>query len=87
MKKNHFIAIGVAALMLASTVAQAADVSFSGQFRPRFEVQEDANDITSPRSSFATRIRLNAKANINANTSAFLQFQSVGTWGNAGSSS
>mgnify|MGYP003958378689 FL=1 len=87
MKKNYFLAIAVAALMLATTLAQAADITFSGQFRPRFEVQEDANNITSSRESFATRVRLNAAANINANTSAFLQFQSVGTWGNAGSSS
>jgi len=84
MKKNYLIAIAVAALMLTSTVAWAADFTFSGQFRPRFEVQEDANDITSSRSTFATRVRLNAKSNINANTSVFLQFQSVGTWGNAG---
>jgi len=86
MKRNYFIAIAVAALMLAGTVAQAADIGFSGQFRPRFEIQEDANDATSSRESFATRVRLNAKANINANTSAFLQFQSIGTWGAAGDS-
>jgi len=84
MKRNMFIAISVAALMLATTVAQAADISFSGQFRPRLESNEDADGATSTRPAFHTRVRLNAKANVNANTEVFLQFQSVGTWGNAG---
>jgi len=82
MKKNYFIAIAVAALMLATTVAQAADITFSGQFRPRFNIEEDANNDTSTRSYFDTRVRLNAKSNINANTSIFLQMQSNGQWGN-----
>jgi len=83
MKRNMFIAIAVAALMLATTLAQAADVSFSGQFRPRFESNEDSDGATSTRPAFHTRVRLNAKANVNANTEVFLQFQSVGVWGNA----
>jgi hypothetical protein len=83
MKRNLLIAITVTAFMLATTIAQAADISFSGQFRPRFQIQEDANDATSPRESFTTRVRLNAKANVNANTEVFLQFQSKGVWGNA----
>ena len=84
MKKNYFLAIAVAALMLASEVAWAADVSFSGQFRPRFNSENDADDATSNRNYFDTRVRFNAAANVNANTSVFLQFQSVGTWGNIG---
>ena len=83
MKKNYFIAIAVAALMLASTVAQAADINFSGQFRPRFNSENDANENTSNRNYFDTRVRLNAAANVNANTSIFLQMQSNGQWGNA----
>jgi len=82
MKKNYFLAIAVAALMLASTVAQAADISFSGQIRPRFQSVDDWVDTTSSRNYFTQRTRLNAKANVNANTEVFLQFQSVGTWGN-----
>ena len=82
MKKNYFIAIAVAALMLASTVAQAADINFSGQFRPRFNSENDANENTSNRNYFDTRVRLNAAANVNANTSIFLQMQSNGQWGN-----
>jgi len=83
MKKNYFLAIAVAALMLASTVAQAADISFSGQIRPRFQSTDDFANTTDARNYFTQRTRLNAKANVNANTEVFLQFQSVGTWGNA----
>jgi hypothetical protein len=81
MKRNLFLAIAVAAVMLATTVAQAADVTFSGQFRPRFNIDEDHNSITSPSEFFDTRVRLNADAKVNANTSVFLQFQATGTWG------
>jgi len=82
MKKNYFLAIAVAALMLAATVAQAADVSFSGQFRPRWQINNDSSDNTNGTSNLTTRVRLNANANVNANTSVFMQFQSIGTWGN-----
>jgi len=81
MKKNYLVGIAVTALMLASTVAQAADISFSGQFRPRFISDNDTSNTTSSANVFDTRIRLNANAKVNANTSVFLQFQSVGNWG------
>jgi len=81
MKRNFLLPIAVAALMLMSTVAQAADIGFSGQFRPRLNFDSDASDKTTNTAIFDTRVRLNAKANINANTSLFLQFQSVGSWG------
>ena len=83
MKRNLLIAIAVTAFMLATTIAQAADISFSGQFRPRFQIDDDAQSGTSARERFTTRVRLNAKANVNAKTEVFLQFQSTGTWGNA----
>jgi hypothetical protein len=73
--------------MLATTIAQAADISFSGKFRPRFEIQGDANNANSSRPQWDTRARLNAKAKVNANTEVFLQFQARGIWGNAGASS
>jgi len=81
MKRNYFVAIAVAALMTAATVAQAADVTFGGQFRPRFNIDNDASNSSSPQTFFDTRVRLNAKAKVNANTEVFLQFQSVGNWG------
>jgi len=83
MKKNYFLAMAVAVLMLASTVAQAADVSFSGQIRPRYQMNDDFTDTNNIRRSFTQRTRLNAKANVNANTEVFLQFQSIGRWGSA----
>ena len=86
MKKNYFLAITVAALMVASTVAEAADLSFSGQFRPRYNINNDSSDNTSPYHNFDTRVRLNAKSNVNANTEVFLQLQSVGTWGDPANS-
>jgi len=87
MKKNYFLAIAVAVLMLASEVAWAADVSFSGQFRPRWESQNNADDASNSRNFFATRTRLNAKANVNANTEVFIQLQSVQNWGNTNAGS
>jgi len=84
MKRNYLLAIAVAVLMLASEVAWAADISFSGQFRPRYNMNEDTTDTTNGDHNFTTRVRLNAKANVNANTGVFLQMQSVGTWGNNG---
>jgi hypothetical protein len=81
MKKNYFIAIAVAALMLLGTIAQAADLQFSGQFRPRLNFDSDSSDKTTNTAIFDTRVRLNAKSNVNANTEVFLQFQSVGQWG------
>jgi len=81
MKRKFFLAIAVTALMVGSTIAQAADVSFSGQIRPRFEMDEDSRVGTDKASVFNTRVRLNAKANVNANTEVFMQFQSIGSWG------
>jgi len=81
MKRNFLLAIAVAVLMLASEIAWAADVTFSGQFRPRFQIDEDHDASSSPLENFETRVRLNAKAKVNANTEVFLQFQSVGVWG------
>jgi len=83
MKRNLILTIAVAVFMVATTVAQAADVTFSGQFRPRYNIDNDATNSTTPAHFFDTRVRLNAKANVNANTEVFLQFQSVGTWGAA----
>jgi len=81
MKRNLTLSIAVAVLMLASEVAWAADVvSFSGQFRPRYNSVSDSNETTNADKFFDGRVRLNAKANVNANTEVFLQFQSVGQW-------
>jgi len=87
MKRNFLtgIAMMVAAFFFGTELAQAADISFSGKIRTRYENETrtnftangEANDLT------ATQIRLNAKANINSDTSAFVQMQSTHTWGSA----
>jgi len=82
MKKNFLIAAASTALLLGSTLAQAADVSFSGQVRPRMETRDhDFHENSRMQVYASTRVRLNAKATANENTSVFLQFQSVGVWG------
>ena len=82
MKKNFLIAAASAALLLGSDLAIAADVSFSGQIRPRMETRDhDFNETSDMQSYIGTRVRLNAKATANQDTSVFLQFQSVGIWG------
>jgi len=91
MKKNYLIALSVAALMLAGPVAQAiADVTFSGQIRPRLETRNhDFDEDTGMNTFWQTRVRLNAHAKANDKVSAFVQLQSVGVWGldNAGTDS
>ena len=82
MKKNFLIAAASAALLLGSTLAQAADVSFSGQIRPRMETRDhDFHEDSANQTQINTRVRLNAKATANQDASVFLQFQSVGIWG------
>jgi len=90
MKKNFLtvIALMVAAFFVATEIAQAADVSFSGQLRTRYEVNEqggnnanDFDDETDTADFIGARVRLNTSVNINDSTSAFIQMQSVRTWG------
>jgi len=73
----------VAALILvASTVAQAADIKFSGQIRPRWEMQDrDFDDRTDANTVVDGRVRINALADIDEKTSAFIQMQAIRTWG------
>ena len=79
----------VAAFFVGTEIAQAADVSFSGQIRTRYENETKTNFKTTNGADMEaldftdSRIRLNAKANINADTSAFVQMQSVHRWGAA----
>jgi len=90
MKRNFItsVAMMVAAFFVGTEIAHAADVSFSGSIRTRyenesktdFELKDEAYDL------IASQIRLNAKANINSDTSAFIQLQSAHTWGSANSS-
>jgi len=78
----------VAAFFFGAEIAQAADISFSGKIRTRYENETKSNFKVrnAPHDFTATQVRLNAKANINADTSAFVQLQSVRIWGNGNSS-
>ncbi|KMP11514.1 hypothetical protein UZ36_04265 [Candidatus Nitromaritima sp. SCGC AAA799-C22] len=85
MKRNFLtaVAVMVTAFFVGTTLAQAADISFSGQLRPRFEVNEQHDDTDTTDADFfaSLRMRLNAKVNVNADTGAFIQLQSVRGFG------
>jgi len=84
MKKNFLIAVAltVVAFFVATEIAIAADISFSGKIRSRYEYRDqDFNDDTDGDDIIATQVRLNAHANINESTSAFIQMQSTKIWG------
>ncbi len=101
MKKNFLTvaAMAVVAFFVSTEIAKAADISFSGQIRSRWEVNEHSNgagvggqgagtsafsDATAPDDFVFSSVRLAATANVNDSTSAFIQLQSVRTWGNGG---
>ena len=102
MKKNFLTVAAMAAVafFVSAEIAKAADISFSGQVRTRWEVAEhlgnggvagggDANGLAfnnQPDDFVNSSVRLAAKANINDTTSAFIQMQSNRTWGGTGSS-
>ncbi len=88
MKRNFLTALSLSVVMVGGMVANAAaaDITFGGQLRPRFEVfeQNDFNDTTNPTYIISTRIRLNVNAKINDKTSAFIQMQARGVYGAGG---
>ena len=97
MKKNFLTvaAMTAVAFFVSAEIAKAADITFSGQVRTRWEVAEHlgnggvAGAGTSDGKAFNNQpddfimqsTRLAAKANINDTTSAFIQMQSSRTWG------
>ena len=103
MKKNFLtvIAMTVVAFFVSTEIAKAADISFSGQVRTRWEVSEhlgngavagggDSNGPgmnNQPHDFVIQSTRLAAKANINDTTSAFVQLQSSRTWGGSSNGS
>jgi len=100
MKKNFLtvIAMTVVAFFVSAEIAKAADISFSGQVRTRWEYAEHLGDgavagagaraeIGETHDDFInSSVRLAAKANINDTTSAFIQMQSNRTWGGTANS-
>ena len=94
MKKNFLTAaaIMVVAFFVSTEIAKAADISFSGQIRTRWEVNEQGNNggngagtansfANNPDDFIFSSVRLAAKANVNDTTSAYIQMQSTRTWG------
>jgi hypothetical protein len=94
MKKNFLTvaAMAVVAFFVSTEIAKAADITFSGQLRTRWEVNEHGNNGGNGAGSINsfsddgddfifTSARLAATANINETTSAFIQMQSIRTWG------
>jgi len=84
MKKQLLSAFALVAtfLIVGATIAEAADIKFSGQLRPRFEYQErNVNVDTDPNLVVDGRVRLNALANIDDKTSAFIQMQAIQSFG------
>jgi hypothetical protein len=85
MKKNFLTAaaVMVTALFVATTVAQAAEVTMGGELLSRYEILErnDFNDATKADSYFQSRVRLNATVKVNDSTSAYIELQSNRTWG------
>lgn len=85
MKRNFLTALFMALVFSGGMVADAAaaDITFGGQLRPRFEVfeQNDFNDNTDATFINSVRVRLNVNAKINDKTSAFIQMQARGVYG------
>jgi len=97
MKKNFLTvaAMTVVAFFVSAEIAKAADISFSGQIRTRWEVNEQTGGTAAtggagtnsrgfnnqPDDFINSSVRLAATANINESTSAFIQMQSNRTWG------
>ena len=90
MKRNLLIlsALMVTAFFATTEIAKAADVTFSGQFWTRYEVNEHGlagtntfNDESDASDFMVSRVRLNAHAAINDTTSAFIQMSRASTWG------
>jgi len=100
MKKNFLtvIAMMVVAFFVSTEIAKAADVTFSGQIRTRWDATEQfggtdtaagSNDGTQAGSNQTddavfSSVRLAATANVNDTTKAFIQLQSTRNWGENG---
>jgi len=93
MNKNFMtaLALTIVAFFVSTEIAKAADISFSGHIRTRWEVNEQGNNggngagnnaFTNQADDFInSSVRLAATANLNDKTSAFIQMQSTRTWG------
>ncbi len=76
-------ALMVAVFFTGSLVAQAAEVTFGGQIRPRYEVRHQSDSTGRNNEAITMRTRLNTNIKVDENTSVFIQFQMNSTWGGA----
>jgi hypothetical protein len=93
MRKNlyFFAALMVTALFGSAEIAKAADVSIGGQIFTRAELNEhgtngnnDFDDQSETSDFIGQRTVVDVKADINDETSAFIQLQSNRQWGSGG---
>jgi len=100
MKKNFLTvaAMTVVAFFVSAEIAKAADVTFSGQIRTRWELNEQTGGTAATGGAASTSpgfnnqpddfinssVRLGAHAKITDGSSAFIQMQSNRTWGDVG---
>jgi hypothetical protein len=94
MKKRNLItaALMVTGFLLATTIAQASDITFGGQILTRYELAEHTGTAATVGGAFddagaaddftQSRVRLHANVKANDSTSAFIQLNSNRTWGN-----
>ena len=93
MKKNFLTvaAMMVVAFFVSTEIAKAADVTFSGQVRTRWDATEQFGSNVAGTANVGgnnqtddavfSSVRLAAKAKINETTGAFIQLQSTRNWG------
>ena len=80
MRRKFFTAFAsvVSFLMIGAMTADAADITFGGRIRPRYEYW----NLTAQDAQYVDVLtRLNAKAKISDNASAFIQLQANSRWG------
>ncbi|NIX59141.1 MAG: alginate export family protein, partial [candidate division Zixibacteria bacterium] len=90
-KKVTALTLGMAlvllSLVLLSAVsAQAVNIKFGGQMRPRYNFVDHKNttgfnSTFSPEHVWSTRIRLGVKVKLDDKNSGFFQVQGIGIWG------
>jgi hypothetical protein len=82
MRRKFFTAFAgvVSFLMIGAMTADAADITFGGRIRPRYEYW---NTQTQDTGYIDMLTRLDAKAKISDNASAFIQLQANSRWGSA----
>ena len=80
MRRKFFTAFAgvVSFLMIGAMTADAADITFGGRIRPRYEYW---NTQTQDTGYIDMLTRLDAKAKISDNASAFIQLQANSRWG------